>query len=205
MRSAWLDAKDGCLSGREQAKAWALREVWKQDGKPDHGMQTYIAGKLTKKDGGSPSTNAVKQFFSKVDADADWFPGKANYDEVGRPLVMTGQQRAALARCAMTMKTSGIEPTYGKVVAACPKAALNPKTKRPFSKYSVYNILEEDSYDDDPCLPCVNKARFSRKALTPGMEERREKFADHVLAMPHNSVWFFNNLVWTDLAILLFL
>ena len=200
LRSTWLDAKDGSLSGREQAKAWALREVWKDDDKADHGMLTYIAGKLKKKDGGSPCSNAVKQLFVKVDADADWFPGKANYDEVGAERVMTGQQRAAMARCAMTMKTSGIEPTYGKVVAACPKAALDTKTKRPFSKYSVYIILEEDCYDDDPCLPWVNKARFSKKALTPDMMERREQFADYVLALPHNSVWFFNNLVWTDLC-----
>ena len=27
LRSAWLDAKEGSLSGREQAKAWALREI----------------------------------------------------------------------------------------------------------------------------------------------------------------------------------
>ena len=38
LRSAWLDAKDGSLSGREQAKAWAMREIWKGDGKPKHGM-----------------------------------------------------------------------------------------------------------------------------------------------------------------------
>ena len=92
-------------------------------------MQTYIAGKLKKKGGGSPSCSAVHQFFAKVDADDDWFPGKANYDDVAPLLVMTGQQRAALARCAMAMKKNGIEPTYGKVVATCPKAALKPKTK----------------------------------------------------------------------------
>ena len=43
LRSAWLDAKDGSLSGREQAKAWAMREIWKGDGKPKHGMLMYIA------------------------------------------------------------------------------------------------------------------------------------------------------------------
>ena len=32
------------------------------------------------------------------------------------------------------------------------------------------------------------------------MMERREQFADYVLALPHNSVWYFNNLVWTDLC-----
>ena len=163
-------------------------------------MLTYIAGKLKKQDGCSPSSNAVKQLFVKVDADADWFPGKANYDEVGVERVMTGQQRAALARCAMTRKTSGVEPTYGKVVAACPKAALNPKTKRPLSKYSVYIILEEDCYDDDPCLPWVNKARYSKKALTPEMMERRLKFADYVEGLHHSNVWFFSKLVWTDLC-----
>ena len=180
LRSAWLDAKDGPLSGREQAKAWAMREIWKGDGKPKHGMLMYIAAKLKKKGGGSPSCPALHQLFAKVDADDDWFPGKANYDDVGRLPVMTRQQRAALASCAMAMKKNGIEPTYGKVVAACPKAALNPKTKRPFSKHSVYRILEEDCYDDDPCLPWVNKARYSKKALTPEMMERRLKFADYV-------------------------
>ena len=147
LRSAWLDAKDGSLSGREQAKAWAMREIWKGDGKPKHGMLMYIAAKLKKKGGGSPSCPALHQLFAKVDADDDWFPGKANYDDVGRLPVMTRQQRAALASCAMAMKKNGIEPTYGNVVAACPKAALNPKTKRPFSKHSVYRILEEDCYD----------------------------------------------------------
>ena len=200
LRSAWLDAKDGSLSGREQAKAWALREIWRDAGKADHGMKTYIAGKLKKKGGGAPSSEAVRQFFEKVDADDDWFPGKANYDDVGAPSVMTGQQRAALARSAMTMKKEGIEPTYGKVIAACPKAAWNPETKRPFSKHSVYVVLSEDCYDDDPCLPWVHKARFSKRALTKDMMERRLKFADYVLGLHHNNLWFFNNLVWTDLC-----
>ena len=200
LRSAWLDAKDGSLSGREQAKAWALREIWRDAGKAEYGMKTYVASKLKKQGGGAPSDSAVRQFFERVDADDDWFPGKANYDSVGAPAVMTGQQRAALARCAMTMKKDGIEPTYGKVVAACPKAALNPKTKRPFSKGSIYIVLGEDCYDDDPCLPWVHKARFSKKALTTDMKERRLKFADYLLELQHNNVWFFNNLVWTDLC-----
>ena len=71
LRSAWLDAKDGSLSGREQAKAWALREIWKDSGKADYGMKTFIAGKLKKKGGGSPSAAAVYQLFEKVDADDD--------------------------------------------------------------------------------------------------------------------------------------
>jgi hypothetical protein len=163
-------------------------------------MKTYSAGKLKKQGGGNPSSEAVKQFFEKVDDDADWFPGKADYDDMGAPTVMTGQQRAALARCAMTMKKDGIEPTYGKVVAACPKAALNPKTKRPWCKHSVYQVFEEDCYDDDPCLPWVHKARFSKKSLTPEVMKRRWDFAKYVLRFHHNNIYFFNNLVWTDLC-----
>ena len=200
LRSAWLDGKAGGLSGREQAKAWALREIWKSDGKPDYGMLPYISGKLTKQDGDSPSVEAVRRLFVKMDADDEWFPGKANYDQVGRPSLMTGQQRAALARCAMTMKENGIEPTYGKVVAACPKAALNPTTKRPFSKFSVYAVMSEDCYDDDPCLPWEHKARFSKKALSADMMERRVRFVDCVHGLHHNNTWFFNKLVWTDLC-----
>lgn len=200
LRSAWLDAKEGCLSGREQARAWALREIWRGAGKADHGMKKYIAGKLKKQGGGAPSPEAVRRFFEKVDADADWFPGKANLDDVGAPSVMTGHQRAALARCAMNMKKEGVEPTYGKVVAACPKAALNPETKRPFSKHSVYTVLSEDCYDDKPCLPWVHKARFSKRALAADMMTRRCKFAEYLLGLRHNNAWFFNNLVWTDLC-----
>jgi len=122
LRSAWLDAKDGSLSGREQAKAWALRKVWKDSGKADHGMKTFIAGKPKKKGGGSPSSGAVKQLFEKVDADDDWFPGKGNYEEVGAPSIMSGQQRGALARCAMAMK---------KTASSLPTATLSQLVQRP--------------------------------------------------------------------------
>ena len=34
-RSAWLEGKDGGLPGREQAKAWALREMWRDTAKEE--------------------------------------------------------------------------------------------------------------------------------------------------------------------------
>ena len=69
LRSAWLDAKDDSFSGIEQAKAWALREIWRDVGKADHGMNIHIAGKLKKQGGGAPSSEAVRKFFDKVDTD----------------------------------------------------------------------------------------------------------------------------------------
>ena len=200
LRQAWLKGKDGYLPAREQAKAWALREVWKQMGKADHGMKTFIASKVKKQGGGNPSSEAIRQFFEKIDADREWFPGKADYENQGAPSVMTGTSRAAIARCAMNMKDKGVEPTYTKVIASCPKAARNPKTKQPFSKKTIYAILSEDCYDDDPCLPWEHKARFSKKALTDEMKERRVAFVAHVSGWRHNALWFYNHVIWTDLC-----
>ena len=200
LRSAWLEGKKGSLNGREQAKAWALRESWKDSGKGEYGMNAYIAGKLLKQGGGSPGREALRRFFEKIDADDEWFPGKGNYEDAGRPAILTGLNRAAIARSAMTMKTNGIEPTYAKVVAACPKASLNPKTDQPFCRQVVYGVLQEDCYDDDPCLPWQHKARYSKKALTDDMRERRALFSEYILGLRHTEAWYYNNIVWTDLC-----
>ena len=79
----------------------------KDSGKAEYGMLTYIAGKLTKTDGQAPQSEAVKRFFAKVDADDDWFPGKADYEKTGAPAALTGPNRAAIARSAMALKKRG--------------------------------------------------------------------------------------------------
>jgi hypothetical protein len=63
-------------------------------------------------------------------------------------------------------------------------SALNPKTKRPFSKSTVYLIFQEDCYDDAPFLPWVCKARFSKTALAHGMMERRLKLGSYRGKLP---------------------
>ena len=70
LRALWLSAPEGKLCGREQAKAWALREVWRADGKSDYGMLPFIASKVKKMKKGkpnglSPGVPAVCEFFSK--------------------------------------------------------------------------------------------------------------------------------------------
>ena len=60
LREAWLGGRTGSLSALSEAKAWALREVWRESGKPDHGMLSFIASKVKKvgvggRSGGSPS------------------------------------------------------------------------------------------------------------------------------------------------------
>ena len=75
--AAWTSATGVRLSAANQAKAWALREVWRDDGKGDHGLLQYVAGKVTNGNGKHPSYVAVKDLFAKMDADPDWYPGKA--------------------------------------------------------------------------------------------------------------------------------
>ena len=50
LKSFWLQAPDGRLCAREQAKAWALREVWRAEGNGDHGLYSWVASKV--KNGG---------------------------------------------------------------------------------------------------------------------------------------------------------
>ena len=83
LREAWVGGMVGCMSGQTQAKAWALREAWRDEhGDTTYGMLTHIASKLyvisppkAKKE--HPTTSALTQFFQKIDSDKEgWFPGK---------------------------------------------------------------------------------------------------------------------------------
>ena len=63
--------------------------------------------------------------------------------------MISGAKRKLLARSAMAMAQRGEEPTYPALVAANPKALLNPATGEPVDKKNVYDILRAECYDDD--------------------------------------------------------
>ena len=132
----------------QQMKAVVYRDVLKDTGSPEFGMQTVIAEKLTKIGGGSVTAQAVSLLFARVDADAGWYPGKINRTEWGPKPALNGAKRRCIAQAAMALKDKGLEPTYPLVVAQCPQAAMNPATKRPVGKKRVYDILREECYDD---------------------------------------------------------
>jgi len=48
LKELWLHGNAGCLSAREQLKAWALRKAWKEHNDGTYGMYAWIAEKLTK-------------------------------------------------------------------------------------------------------------------------------------------------------------
>ena len=83
LRDAWLGGRTGYLSPLSEARAWALREVWREDDKADHGMCAFIARKVTKVGGGNPERNAVRKFFEQMDEDPEWFPGKPTQERHG--------------------------------------------------------------------------------------------------------------------------
>ena len=67
LRSVWLQAPEGKLCGREKAKAWALREVWRGEGKAEYGMYKFIAEKVKtihngKPQGPSPHPVSIAEF-----------------------------------------------------------------------------------------------------------------------------------------------
>jgi len=201
----WLHAPDDRLCAREQAKAWALRELWKADGKGTYGMYSFIASKVKKHKNGkpvgdSPTNASMKEFFEKVDEDQLWFPGKHSGEKRGPKRVLRGPKVSAIVSAAKRLKGEGTEPTYGAVLAACPNATRNPDTDMPVCKNLVYTVFREACYDQDPSCLWEHASRLSRAALTDDMKSKRWAFAKHMLLIRHTELWYYNNLVWCDLC-----
>ena len=71
LEKLWLGGRTGNLAAWSEAKAWAMRVVWKQAHKGNtHGLNTYVAGKLRKIGGGQPTPQAIGQLYEKMDDDA---------------------------------------------------------------------------------------------------------------------------------------
>ena len=200
LERAWTEAQEGCLSAWSQAKVWALREVWNDEHESAYGLFAWVASRVTKEGGGHPSSEAVAKLYKKMDADPAWYPGKSEYACKGPPRQLLKCKAAAIAKSAMTMKKKGAEPTYAKVVAACPTASINPSTGQPFGKKRVYQVLRERCFDETPEKPWDHKARYSKAALTDGQVAKRFKFAQEVQEKGHSDSWYYNSVVWTDLC-----
>ena len=66
LREAWTGGHKGCMSALAEARAWALREVWRKEKKSEYGMLAFIAQRVKKVGGGSPSRSALFQFFERI-------------------------------------------------------------------------------------------------------------------------------------------
>ena len=205
LRQAWLAGKENYLSGREQAKAWALREVWHEMGRPAHNLVTFVVGKLRKTKNGTPTGDhptrlAVEKMFRRFDEDPDWFPGKCSEVMTGPKRVLCGPKQTAIVSAAKRLKSEGQEPTYAALIAACPQATLNPKTGQQIDKKCVFTVFRECCFDDNPDDKWDNLPRLSRSALTEDVRDKRWAFAKYMLEHRHTPQWYFDNMVWCDLC-----
>ncbi len=216
LKEAWLTAKEGCMCGREQARAWALREVWieqnvtkkaprsKLTHKDLYGMLEFVRQRVVVVGAGKvhPVKSSLSKMFAKMDNDKEWFPGKRDPDAraPGPAPVLRGVKRTAVAEAAMGLKRRGVEPTYADIVAQCPSAALNPDTGLAVHPNRVYKVVNEDCYDNDPALPWRHQPRVAKQRLTDAAMLRRFLWAKSMSPLPHTGEWLYLNIVWTDIC-----
>ena len=115
-----------------------------------------------------------------MDADPDWYPGKAVLHARGPKSVITARNQNVVAQSAMSMKARGEEPTYPALVPTNLVALLNPETGKPVSKKRVYAILTERCYDDpgNPQDLWSHHVRFSKNALTEDNMAKRRRWGE---------------------------
>jgi len=202
LEKLWLGGREGNLAAWSEAKAWALREVWKETHKDStHGLNTYVAGKLYKIGSREhPSSQAVGKLFAKMDSDRFWYPGKVYGDAGGRPCAISETNKSVVARSLMRHAEKGGEPTYAVAISLCPQATLNPQTGEPVGKKRIYDIMETKCYDEDPDKPWKNRPRLSRIMLTDTDIARRWAWGKFILGLRHTPHWYYWRLVWTDLC-----
>ena len=197
---AWTGGRNGTLSAMSEAKAWALREAWRAQGNGDWGVITFASERVLKIGGGNPGEAAISKFFKKVDSESEWFPGKSNQTQFGPDPALTGQAKNAIAQAAMAMKKRKIEPTFPRILAACPQAVVNPDTGKPVGKKRIYDVFRALCYDEDPVHPWSHRTRFSKKALTEVQMEKRLECAHAVQELRHTAKWYFDKVVYTDIC-----
>ena len=200
LRDAWLGARKGNLCALSECKAWALREVWREQKDSDHGLNVFVSQRLKKNGGGHPGSDAIAKLFNKIDADPAWFPGKKAQAKCGPKPALSATAKQAIAKSAMSMKERGEEPTYAKVVGTCKQAILNPATTKPVDKKRVYDVFRAHCHDKDSDEPWCHQARMSKVALGPEQMAKRYKFSVAVLDKGHTEQFYFDRLVWTDLC-----
>ena len=98
------------------------------------------------------------------------------------------------------MKRRKIEPTFPRIVAACPAAVINPATGKPVDKKRVYDVFRELCYDEESEHPWSHRARFSKTALTETQIERRLACAVALQDLGHTAKWYFEKVVYTDIC-----
>ena len=199
LRNLWKGGQQDRLSPWSQALALAYREASKQITKSGRANVAWVSRQVMRVDGANPTKESLSEFFAKVDADPEWFPGKHNGKKRGPAPLLTTAKRRAVASCAMRIKSRGDEPTAEEIIQRCPASTTNPVTGKPFDLKRIRNVFATDCYDLDPESPWRFQARSSRCYLPPKLMEHRVAMCKVFMGMNHfTPSWFFNNVVWVD-------
>ena len=199
LRTLWKGGQQDRLSPWGQALALAYREASKDLTKSGKANVAWVAKKVVRVDGKSPSPMSLHEFFAKVDADPDWFPGKHNGKKRGPAPLLTPAKRRAVATCAMRIKARGDEVTVEEVIHRCAVSTTNPSTGKPFDAKKIRDIFSTECYDLDPENPWRYQTKSSRLFLPREVMEHRVAMSKELLAMPcFTPTWFLHNAVWID-------
>ena len=207
LRACWHTAGPGRLTAWQQAFACGLREASKEL-YGGHVAVTWIASKLRKTDAtgkaysqDAPEQGSLSEFFRKIDADPDWFPGKHCGRKRGPRPLLTKTKRARIARSSMRQKEEGHEPSVEVTVARNRAATLNPKTGLPFCDKTIRKVWMTDCYDFDPEHPWKFQRPLQKRFLPDDIKQHRLRMADSMLnRMYHvrDARWWLRNVVWID-------
>ena len=207
LRALWHTSAPGRLTPWQQARALAFREASREI-YGGHVAVNWIAGFLKKTDDAgtaytdlSPSHQSLNEFFNKVDADPDWFPGKHSGTKRGPKPLLSKSKRARIASSAMTQKREGFEPSVEVTIQRCPSATLNPKTDKPFCDKTVRKVFLEDCYDFDPDHPWKLQSPLQKTFLPDDVKEHRCNMCRYILENADNGdsvQWWARYVLWID-------
>ena len=201
LRELWMSGREGTLCPLEQLRAWALRQVYLEEGYAEKGLYVKIAAKVQKVGGGAPGPDAVRKLLLAMVADPDWHPGKTSEAPRGRKRALSPQARGTIKRCAEALKKGHLEPTYPLILARCPNATRNPATGEPVDKRAVYEVFRTQCYDEGAEVPWAHVARQQKVALSPAVQAKRLAWAEHMTQdVAHTEAWYYRNVVWTDVC-----
>ena len=194
---AWTVVAEGRLSAAEQAKLWGLREALKMIGE-DSGQWQLMADRVSVGGGGHPSREAVRQFFTRVDATEGWYLGRAT--GAGRPKELTPAKRKVIADSMMAAKRRKQEPGYEAALARCPVTTHNAKTGQPFSRTTINDVLTTECYDYIPDKPWQFRFGPSKRPVTKSAQQERFLWGKRLLSEGNTGAWFLRHIIWIDIC-----
>lgn len=194
----WTSGRTGTLSPWSLAKVFALVKMSARfkmeltDGN--------IAEEVEKVGGGRPNENSIRKWREKFEADPQWHPGKQAEDAetAGRKKIITKQQEATIAKCAMALKAKGVEPTAKEMKTRCPAATLNAETDESFSDKVILEVFKTRCYDNDPAEPWKHVSPKCKTALSPELKVLRAAWGEVMLGKRHHRDWYHRHVLWMD-------